>query len=171
MSPEVTTTVPVKSSGSALSPHSTAWPVPCCSSWMAMAMVRPSLSASSRTVGAMRSRSWPSTTTRCRADTLATACTACASMLRPPRVCSTLGVSDRILPPAPAASTMIAASVDAVTFLLFAQRPCRYADTHAQLAFGGHSRKLELRRQDSNLNYLNQNQRCCRLHHDGPINP
>ena len=24
-----------------------------------------------------------------------------------------------------------------------------------------------LRRQDSNLNYLNQNQRCCRLHHDG----
>ena len=28
-----------------------------------------------------------------------------------------------------------------------------------------------LRRQDSNLNYLNQNQRCCRLHHDGLINP
>jgi hypothetical protein len=28
----------------------------------------------------------------------------------------------------------------------------------------------ELRRQDSNLNYLNQNQRCCRLHHDGLIN-
>ncbi|MDT5114969.1 MAG: hypothetical protein QOE30_708, partial [Mycobacterium sp.] len=22
-------------------------------------------------------------------------------------------------------------------------------------------------RQDSNLNFLNQNQRCCRLHHDG----
>ena len=35
---------------------------------------------------------------------------------------------------------------------------CRRADTHA------HSL---LRRQDSNLNYLNQNQRCCRLHHDG----
>jgi hypothetical protein len=30
---------------------------------------------------------------------------------------------------------------------------------------------LVLRRQDSNLNYLNQNQRCCRLHHDGLINP
>ena len=29
---------------------------------------------------------------------------------------------------------------------------------------------LMLRRQDSNLNYLNQNQRCCRLHHDGLIN-
>ncbi len=29
---------------------------------------------------------------------------------------------------------------------------------------------LKLRRQDSNLNYLNQNQRCCRLHHDGLIN-
>ena len=27
--------------------------------------------------------------------------------------------------------------------------------------------KNSLRRQDSNLNYLNQNQRCCRLHHDG----
>jgi hypothetical protein len=29
----------------------------------------------------------------------------------------------------------------------------------------------ELRRQDSNLNYLNQNQRCCRLHHDGLLRP
>ena len=27
--------------------------------------------------------------------------------------------------------------------------------------------RASLRRQDSNLNYLNQNQRCCRLHHDG----
>jgi AcrR family transcriptional regulator len=28
-------------------------------------------------------------------------------------------------------------------------------------------KRPKLRRQDSNLNYLNQNQRCCRLHHDG----
>ena len=32
------------------------------------------------------------------------------------------------------------------------------------------ARQGSLRRQDSNLNYLNQNQRCCRLHHDGLIN-
>ena len=29
------------------------------------------------------------------------------------------------------------------------------------------ARQASLRRQDSNLNYLNQNQRCCRLHHGG----
>jgi hypothetical protein len=29
----------------------------------------------------------------------------------------------------------------------------------------------ELRRQDSNLNCLNQNQKCCRLHHDGSLRP
>ena len=29
----------------------------------------------------------------------------------------------------------------------------------------------KLRRQDSNLNCLNQNQRCCRLHHDGSLRP
>src|ERR1700722_18052640 len=27
----------------------------------------------------------------------------------------------------------------------------------------------KLRRQDSNLNCLNQNQKCCRLHHDGSL--
>ena len=31
--------------------------------------------------------------------------------------------------------------------------------------------RAELRRQDSNLNYLNQNQKCCRLHHDGSLRP
>ena len=36
-------------------------------------------------------------------------------------------------------------------------------------AFRARSPRSLLRRQDSNLNYLNQNQRCCRLHHDGPI--
>ena len=30
---------------------------------------------------------------------------------------------------------------------------------------------LKLRRQDSNLNCLNQNQKCCRLHHDGSLRP
>jgi AcrR family transcriptional regulator len=32
------------------------------------------------------------------------------------------------------------------------------------MSFG---KRPKLRRQDSNLNFLNQNQRCCRLHHDG----
>ena len=45
-------------------------------------------------------------------------------------------------------------------------------DDHRGLASCGHPTCLPtlsglLRRQDSNLNYLNQNQRCCRLHHDG----
>lgn len=34
---------------------------------------------------------------------------------------------------------------------------------------GYRNTQLKLRRQDSNLNYLNQNQRCCRLHHDGSL--
>jgi len=41
---------------------------------------------------------------------LATEFSACASMLRPPRVCSTFGVSERIRVPAPAAKTTTAAS-------------------------------------------------------------
>ena len=44
--------------------------------------------------------------------------------------------------------------------------PC--ASNQAPLAMV--ARQASLRRQDSNLNYLNQNQRCCRLHHDGLIN-
>ena len=57
-----------------------------------------------------------------------------------------LGVAERILVPAPAARTRTAVCVSVLI------------DTPPRL----------LRRQDSNLNYLNQNQRCCRLHHDGP---
>ena len=45
----------------------------------------------------------------------------------------------------------------------------RRRDGGSARAFRAPSRALtrKLRRQDSNLNYLNQNQRCCRLHHDG----
>ena len=40
-------------------------------------------------------------------------------------------------------------------------------DTRAPYETAQSRRCAALRRQDSNLNYLNQNQRCCRLHHDG----
>src|SRR6478736_2463459 len=73
-------------------------------------MGRPSSSASSVTAGAMRSRSWPSRTTSCPEAALATECSACASMLRPARVCSTFGVSERMRVLAPAARTRTAAS-------------------------------------------------------------
>src|SRR5947209_3887524 len=39
------------------------------------------------------------------------------------------------------------------------------------LPSAGSVRVAELRRQDSNLNCLNQNQKCCRLHHDGSLRP
>ena len=77
----------------------------------ATSMGRPSWVARSPTAVEMRSRSLPSTTTRWSGATLATACSACESMLRPPRVCNTFGVSERSLEPAPAASTSTADSL------------------------------------------------------------
>src|ERR1700761_969819 len=76
-------------------------------------------------------------------------------MLRPPRVCSTLGVSDRIRVPGPAANTRTAVS------------PRNVINSPSVLSARERAHRTGLRRQDSNLNYLNQNQRCCRLHHDG----
>ena len=49
-------------------------------------------------------------------------------------------------------------------------RRCLYVDTPSVAVILRTLATKELRRQDSNLNYLNQNQRCCRLHHDGLIN-
>ena len=50
------------------------------------------------------------------------------------------------------------------------EAPCRWSlgQPHVVCSLG--KPRSPLRRQDSNLNYLNQNQRCCRLHHDGLIN-
>src|SRR5271169_218399 len=146
-----------------------------------MSIVRPRVSASSATSGVMRSRSWPRTTTRCCGATLVIACSEWDNMLRPAMVCSTFGVSDRIRLPGPAARTRTAVSPRNVI-----NSPC--ALSHAKRAERRHAVKSvispaldaksgtldckkperpKLRRQDSNLNYLNQNQRCCRLHHDG----
>ncbi len=159
VSPEVTTTTPSKSSGSADSPHSTACPVPSCWSCTATSMRRPRESASPSTTGPMRSRSLPSTATIWSGATLATVCRTWASMLRPPRVCRTLGMSERIRVPAPAARTRTAAWLSVVT----RTSPCAPRRSVLRWSLA----KSSLRRQDSNLNYLNQNQRCCRLHHDG----
>ena len=121
----------------------------------------------------MRSRSSPSTTTRCCGATLANACNACDSMLRPASVCRTLGVSERMRVPAPAAKTRTAASPwvvmepPAVPHRVLRERACLRADTPFKSVILRTLATKSLRRQDSNLNYLNQNQRCCRLHHDG----
>ena len=169
-SPEVTTTMPAKSSGSADRPQPTAWPVPSCCSCTAMSIVRPRASASSATAGAMRSRSWPSTTTRC-----------CGRHLgdRVQRVRQHAAAGQRVqhlrgVRPHPGAGPG-------------RQHQDRGIAMHGhspvlarELACRGRSRQpisarsasfAQLRRQDSNLNYLNQNQRCCRLHHDGLIKP
>ncbi len=84
-SPERTTTVPSKSSGSAVSPHPTAWPVPSCSSWTAISMRRSSRSASASTAADTCSRSGPSHhDDDAAAPTFATGrCRACERMLRP----------------------------------------------------------------------------------------
>ncbi|KLL97108.1 hypothetical protein NJ76_10590 [Rhodococcus sp. IITR03] len=50
----------------------------------------------------------PTTVTRWAGPSAAAAYRECASIVRPPRVCNTFGVFDRILVPAPAASTTIA---------------------------------------------------------------
>ena len=139
-----------------------------------MSMPRPSSSANSVTAGAIRSRSWPSTTTRCCGATLSNECNACARMLRPPSVCSTFGVSERMRVPAPAAKTRTAASPWVVMEPPAAPHPSAAsvrlrADTPFKSVILRTLATKELRRQDSNLNYLNQNQRCCRLHHDGLI--
>src|SRR5699024_9926629 len=143
------------------------------------------------TTGAMRSRSWPSTTARWVGAVAAIECSAWASIERPARVCSTLGVSEAIRVPAPAASTSTAVSswrVIEPPSLPGARTPRRSARLPAVLSVsrvslwvpvhqsrGGparsradHRRRGELRRQDSNLNSQNQNLMCCRLHHDGP---
>ena len=170
MSPDVTTTTPSNPAGSASRPQPVAWPVPSCCSCTATAMVRPSSPDSSATAGAIVSRSWPSTTTRCCGATLATECSACASMLRPASVCSTFGMSDRIRVPAPAASTITAVSVCELTGLPPSDsRQCGFVrDTPGRRSRT--ARSPQLRRQDSNLNSQNQNLMCCRLHHDGLVN-
>ena len=84
MSPEVTTTTPSKSSGSADSPHS--------DGVAGAELLRPARRPRSCGPGARRAPRPPgrcgrgpcrATTTRCCGATLATACSACASMLRP----------------------------------------------------------------------------------------
>src|ERR1700739_1102263 len=110
-------------------------------------------------------------------------------MLRPAMVCSTFGVSDRILVPGPAAKPRIAVSprndINTPLALSLAlshgsrevEPPTRCQECHFTCT-GGKTHicptccdvkrsAKKLRRQDSNLNFLNQNQRCCRLHHDG----
>ncbi len=49
-------------------------------------------------------------------------------------------------------------------------RPGRQDQDRGSVFIVNRASAPKLRRQDSNLNYLNQNQRCCRLHHDGLIN-
>src|SRR5690606_3901957 len=71
-------------------------------------MVRSSSSATPAASAPTCSRSCPTTVTRWCGSMVCAAYSACASMLRPASGCSTLGFFDRILVPAPAASTMTA---------------------------------------------------------------
>ena len=70
------------------------------------------------------SRSWRTTTTRCWGSSPLAAVTAWSTRLRPPIRCRTLGVTDRIRVPLPAAMTMTAAGAVGVTCpLLTGSRP------------------------------------------------
>ena len=136
-SPEVTTTMPAKSSGSADSPQPTAWPgaellllhrdVDRCGP--ARRPARRPRARSGRGHGRARRPG-------AAGATLATECSACDSMLRPASVCSTFGVSDRIRVPAPAARTRTAVSV--ASRLPLTSRACASCRTRLELSHRSH---------------------------------
>src|SRR4051812_41780546 len=85
---------------------------------------------------------------------------ACQTSGLPAMGCITLGTLDFIRVPAPAART-----TTAVTPTGIGQIPLAVAPTTRRRQRTGIGSAL--RRQDSNLKLLNQNQRCCQLHHGG----
>ena len=155
-------------------PQPTAWPVPSCSSCTAMSMGGPARRPARRPRRATRlpvmaehddqvlRRDLGDRVQRVRQH--AAARPACAA----PWGCRT-ACGCRPRPPAPGPRSLTVIDFPSLRTacrdvrVWYYRHAARQSRLHRSLA-------IVLRRQDSNLNYLNQNQRCCRLHHDGLIN-
>ena len=154
--------MPVKSSGSADRPQPTAWPVPSCSSWTAI------VDGPAELVGQLGDRGRDAVAVMAEHD---------HEVLRRhlghrmQRVREHAAAGQRVQhlrgvrPHAgarPGRQDHDRGLADAVVISM--PLPCDRDSSVPTVA-----RQGSLRRQDSNLNYLNQNQRCCRLHHDGML--